>query len=67
MAGIMALALWAYLIAIGVMLGLAFAAQLEAVRSGQSQPQDAEKVQIETATTTDGEPTATKPSPPALV
>jgi YihY family inner membrane protein len=44
LAGVMALALWAYLIAIGLFIGLAFAAQLEAVRAGRSAPQDQEKV-----------------------
>ena len=44
LAGVIGLALWAYLIAIGVLLGLSFAAQLEAVRAGYSEPQDEEKV-----------------------
>ena len=44
LAGVMAFALWCYLIAIGLYLGVSFAAQLEAVRSGRSAPQDAVKV-----------------------
>ena len=45
LAGIMAFALWCYVIAIGLYLGVAFAAQLEAVRAGRSAPQDMRKVQ----------------------
>lgn len=44
LAGVMGLALWAYVTAIGLLLGLAFAAQLEAVRAGCSEPQDEDKV-----------------------
>lgn len=49
LAGIMAFALWCYLISIGLYLGIAFAAQLEAVRAGRASPQDTRKV-------TQGEP-----------
>jgi YihY family inner membrane protein len=45
LAGVVAFVLWTYLISVGLHVGLAFAAQLEAVRSGRSQPQDAEKVE----------------------
>jgi YihY family inner membrane protein len=44
LAGIVALQLWALLSAIGLFLGAAVAAQLEAVRAGARQPQDAAKV-----------------------
>ena len=44
LAGIIGLALWAYLIAIGLLCGMAFAAQLEAVRAGCAEPQDEDKV-----------------------
>jgi YihY family inner membrane protein len=43
LAGTMALALWAYLTSIGLFIGLAFAAQLEAVRAGRSAPRDPQK------------------------
>lgn len=45
LAGIMALLLWALLAAIGLFLGAAVAAQLEAVRAGARAPQDAEKAE----------------------
>ena len=45
LAGIMALLLWALLAAIGVFLGAAVAAQLEAVRAGARAPQDIEKAE----------------------
>jgi YihY family inner membrane protein len=44
LAGLMGLALWSYLTSIGLFLGLAFAAQLEAVRAGLPRPQDEGKV-----------------------
>ena len=47
LAGLMGLALWSYLTSIGLFFGLAFAAQLEAVRAGMPTPQD------EKATTAD--------------
>ncbi|HEY4333998.1 MAG TPA: YihY/virulence factor BrkB family protein [Ilumatobacteraceae bacterium] len=40
LAGLMGFALWSYLIAIGLFIGIAFAAQLEAFRAGRSSPQD---------------------------
>jgi YihY family inner membrane protein len=45
LAGVIGLVLWAYVIAIGLLYGLAFAAQLEAVRAGCAEPQDQEKVE----------------------
>ena len=45
LAGFMGVMLWSYLNAIGLFLGLAFAAQLEAFRAGESAPQSEEKVQ----------------------
>jgi uncharacterized BrkB/YihY/UPF0761 family membrane protein len=45
LAGVIGLALWAYVIALGLLLGMSFAAQLEAVRAGCSEPQDEDKVQ----------------------
>ena len=50
LAGLMGLALWSYLTSIGLFFGLAFAAQLEAVRAGMPAPQDEQK-----ATTADDE------------
>jgi uncharacterized BrkB/YihY/UPF0761 family membrane protein len=47
LAGVMAFIVWAYLISVGLHIGLAFAAQLEAVRSGRSQPQDPEKTEAD--------------------
>ena len=44
LAGVMAMCLWCYVIAIGLYLGLSFAAQLEAVRAGRGNPQDPRKV-----------------------
>ena len=41
--GLMGLALWSYLTSIGLFFGLAFAAQLEAVRAGMPAPQDEQK------------------------
>jgi YihY family inner membrane protein len=43
LAGLMGLALWSYLTSIGLFFGLAFAAQLEAVRAGMPTPQDEQK------------------------
>lgn len=43
LAGLMGLALWSYLTSIGLFFGLAFAAQLEAVRAGMPSPQDEQK------------------------
>jgi len=45
LAGFMGAMLWAYLTAIALFLGLAFAAQLEAVRAGEAEPQSVEKVE----------------------
>ena len=45
LAGFMGVMLWSYLNAIGLFLGLAFAAQLEAFRAGEAEPQSEEKVQ----------------------
>jgi YihY family inner membrane protein len=45
LAGIVALELWALLSSIGVFFGAAVAAQLEAVRAGNAEPQDPEKVE----------------------
>jgi YihY family inner membrane protein len=44
LAGYLGIMLWAYLVSIGLYVGLAFAAQLEAVRAGRSAPQSAAKV-----------------------
>ena len=44
LAGFMGVMLWAYLSAIGLFLGIAFCAQLEAVRAGEPAPQSLEKV-----------------------
>lgn len=44
LAGVMAMSLWCYLTAIGLYLGVACAAQLEAVRAGRPAPQDPSKV-----------------------
>ena len=43
LAGLMGLALWSYLTSIGLFFGIAFAAQLEAVRAGMPTPQDEQK------------------------
>lgn len=43
LAGLVALLLWAFLSSVAVLLGAAVAAQLEAVRAGASQPEDATK------------------------
>ena len=45
LAGFMGLMLWAYLTSIALFLGLAFAAQLEAIRAGEAAPQSTEKVE----------------------
>lgn len=45
LAGIVALLLWALLSAISVLFGAAVAAQLEAVRAGEREPQDEDKVE----------------------
>jgi uncharacterized BrkB/YihY/UPF0761 family membrane protein len=47
--GVMALLLWAYLTSIALFLGIAFAAQLEAVRAGvrESDPGDPEEGRAE--------------------
>ncbi|MGE0878196.1 MAG: YihY/virulence factor BrkB family protein [Acidimicrobiia bacterium] len=44
LAGLLGVMVWAYAVSIGLFLGVAFAAQLEAVRAGQSEPQSDEKV-----------------------
>jgi uncharacterized BrkB/YihY/UPF0761 family membrane protein len=44
LAGFMGVMLWAYLSAIGLFLGVAFCAELEAVRAGVPEPQSAQKV-----------------------
>jgi len=44
LAGIVALLMWALLSAVAVLFGAAVAAQLEAVRAGAPEPQDAEKI-----------------------
>ena len=62
LAGVMALSVWCYLIAIGLYLGLAFAAQLEAVRAGRASPQDEEKVR---ESEPDGEVKSPSPGEPA--
>ncbi len=54
LAGLMALTLWSNLISIGLFLGIAFAAQLEAVRSGRAAPQDTEKVEESEPDAADG-------------
>lgn len=64
LAGLMALTLWSYLISIGLFIGVAFAAQLEAVRSGRAEPQDSEKVEEsepDAADSEDAEPMADAP------
>jgi YihY family inner membrane protein len=45
LAGIVALLLWTLLSSVSVLYGAAVAAQLEAVRAGSAQPQDADKVE----------------------
>ncbi|HZP30551.1 MAG TPA: YihY/virulence factor BrkB family protein [Acidimicrobiia bacterium] len=45
LAGIVALQLWAFLSACALLYGGALAAQLEAVRAGEAEPQDEEKVE----------------------
>ena len=45
LAGFIGIMLWANLAAIALYLGLAFAAQLEAVRAGRARPQSSEKVE----------------------
>jgi uncharacterized BrkB/YihY/UPF0761 family membrane protein len=42
LAGLIGILLWAFLTSLAVLLGLAFAAQLEAVRAGVPNPQTAE-------------------------
>jgi YihY family inner membrane protein len=55
--GIMGVMLWSYLSAIGLFLGLAFCAELEAVRAGAPEPQSVEKVVLaEPASTAVDEP-----------
>jgi uncharacterized BrkB/YihY/UPF0761 family membrane protein len=44
LAGVVALLVWSLLSSIALFYGAAVAAQLEALRTGQSPPQDAEKV-----------------------
>ncbi len=44
LAGMVALLLWAFLSSVAILFGAAVAAQLEAVRAGAVEPQDAEKV-----------------------
>lgn len=45
LAGIVALQLWAFLSSVALLYGGALAAQLEAVRAGEAEPQDEEKVE----------------------
>jgi YihY family inner membrane protein len=45
LAGIVALLMWALLSSVAVLYGAAVAAQLEAVRAGTPEPQDAEKIE----------------------
>ena len=45
LAGIVALLMWALLSSVAVLFGAAVAAQLEAVRAGAPEPQDAEKIE----------------------
>jgi YihY family inner membrane protein len=52
LAGMVALLLWTFLAAVAVLYGAAVAAQLEAVRAGEHEPQDEQKVE-------DSEPDAT--------
>jgi uncharacterized BrkB/YihY/UPF0761 family membrane protein len=47
--GVMALLLWANLTSIAIFLGLAFAAQLEALRIGQPEPAEPDRWQPEVA------------------
>ena len=44
LAGMVALLLWAFLSSVAIFFGAAAAAQLEAVRAGNREPQDPEKV-----------------------
>ena len=44
--GVMGVMLWSYLSAMGLFLGIAFCAQLEAVRAGEPEPQSVEKVEL---------------------
>jgi YihY family inner membrane protein len=44
LAGLVALQLWAFFSAVSLLMGGAVAAQLEALRAGESRPQDAQKV-----------------------
>jgi len=58
LAGFLGVMLWAYLVSIGLYLGLAFAAQLEAVRAGKGAPQSEAKVaSTEPASTKDADDT----------
>lgn len=45
LAGLLGVMVWAYAVSIGLFLGVALAAQLEAVRAGESEPQSEEKVE----------------------
>jgi YihY family inner membrane protein len=45
LAGMVALLLWAFLAAVSLLFGASVAAQLEAIRAGNREPQDQEKVQ----------------------
>jgi uncharacterized BrkB/YihY/UPF0761 family membrane protein len=49
LAGLMGLALWSYVTSIGLFFGIAFAAQLEAVRAGLPAPRDERKSVAEDA------------------
>jgi len=59
LAGMVALLLWAFLSSVAIFFGAAVAAQLEAVRAGNSEPQDPEKV-------AESEPDAHPPREPAI-
>jgi YihY family inner membrane protein len=54
LAGIVALQIWTLLSAISILYGAAVAAQLEAVRAGEPEVQDPEKVDDDPAATDDG-------------
>jgi uncharacterized BrkB/YihY/UPF0761 family membrane protein len=59
LAGVIALLLWSLFSSLALLFGAAVAAQLEAVRAGQPQPQDPYKV-------TESEPEGTRDDAPAL-
>jgi len=67
LAGVVALLLWSLLSSVVLFFGAAFAAQLESVRQGDPQPQDAEKVaHAEPADDDNGAPEPTSQAAPAL-